>query len=94
MLIHQIGLLPRLFVEVFVPGAVLEELSRPETPPEVVPRGLVARQRHVPVIGILGILEISTAQDLVSLPAALKSLRRPGFRMTPELTNEGVKETD
>src|SRR4029077_14131779 len=36
VLINRIGLLPRLFTEVFVPAAVLEELSRPEAPPEVV----------------------------------------------------------
>ena len=145
VLINRIGLLPRLFTEVFVPAAVLEELSRPETPPEVVrwtascpewvrrvedrqlPRDAVldalgmgeraaisfaetmqpdvllviddaegrrvARQRRIPVIGILGILETSAAQNLISLPDAIKDLSRTNFRMTPELT-KAVLERD
>src|SRR5437016_334241 len=124
VLINQIELLHRLFTEVFVPDAVLEELNRPETPPEVVrwmesrpawirrviDRSLrrdavldklgmgeraaicfaetarpdvllviddadgrrVARQRHIPVIGILGILETSAAQGWIRLPDALQ----------------------
>ena len=35
VLIEQIELLPRLFLEVVVPDAVMEELSQPETPPAV-----------------------------------------------------------
>src|SRR6266849_9018155 len=35
VLIRQIELLHRLFTEVFVPDAVIEELSRPESPVEV-----------------------------------------------------------
>jgi predicted nucleic acid-binding protein len=53
----------------------------------------VARQRQIPVIGILGILETSAAQDLVSLPDALSHLMRTNFRMTPELT-KAVLERD
>jgi predicted nucleic acid-binding protein len=145
VLIDQIELLPRLFTEVFVPNAVLEELNRPQTPPEVVrwvesspawirvvvdrsPRSdsvldtlgmgekaaisfaetarpdvllviddadgrRVARQRQIPVIGILGFLETSTPQGLVSLPDALSRLRQTNLRMTPELI-EAVLERD
>lgn len=146
VLIHRIELLPRLFTEVFVPDAVLEELTRPETPPEVVrwvesgpawvrrvadrpfrsdavldalgkgeraaicfaetvrPDDVllviddaggrrVARQRQIPVIGILGVLETCAAQDWISLPDALADLRRTNFRMAPELT-KAVLERD
>jgi len=53
----------------------------------------IARRRRIPVIGILGILETSAAQDLINLPDALDDLRRTNFRMTPELT-QAVLERD
>ena len=131
VLIRQIELLPRLFTEVFVPDAVIEELSRPESPVEVrrwatnspdwVRRvvnlpvesdpGLdrlgkgeraaivfakslrpdvllvideakgrrAATERQIPVIGILGILDLASKQNWISLPVVLAELQRTSF---------------
>jgi predicted nucleic acid-binding protein len=139
VLINQIGLLPRLFSEVFVPDAVLEELSRPEAPQAVaqwvasspvwvrpVPNESLlagytetlgagetaailfaermrpdvllviddakgrraARARHIPIVGILGILERAATQDWISLPTAIDALQNTNFRINPGLIAE------
>ena len=137
VLIRQIELLPRLFTQVFVPDAVIEELGRPETPAEVTRwaastpgwvRHLVslpiesdpsldrlgmgeraailfakslrpdvllvldeakgrraATERQIPVIGILGILDIASEQKWISLPDVLSELQRTSFRAAPGL---------
>jgi predicted nucleic acid-binding protein len=137
VLIRQIELLPRLFTEVFVPDAVVNELSHPESPAEVrrwagsIPEWvrLVAdrpnendpsldglgkgeraailfaqRQEHqalliideakgrraaavrqIPVIGILGILDLASQENWISLPVVLSELQRTSFWAAPAL---------
>ncbi len=141
VLIGQIQLLPRLFTEVFVPDAVIGELSHPESPNEVrrwaanipawvrrvvdvIPgeadpspdpgldrlgRGeraaiLFARkqpdvlliideakgrraatERQIPVIGILGILDLASRENWIRLPVVLSQLQRTSFRTSPGL---------
>jgi predicted nucleic acid-binding protein len=137
VLINQIELLPRLFGEVFVPDAVLGELSRSEAPAPVArwvanlpgwirhvanqplhsdplldtlgmgeraaisfaetlrPDVLLvideakgrraAIQRRIPVVGILGILEVASAQGWISLPTVLAELQRTTFWVAPDL---------
>ena len=137
VLIRQIELLPRLFTEVFVPEAVIDELCHPETPAEVrrwaasIPawvrrvvdapsetdptldrlgrgeraailfakerrpdvlliideaRGRRAATEHqIPVIGILGILDLASQENWIRLPVVLSQLQRTSFRAAPGL---------
>jgi predicted nucleic acid-binding protein len=52
-----------------------------------------AIERQIPVVGILGILEVASAQSWVSLPVVLADLQRTNFRVAPDLI-ESLLERD
>jgi predicted nucleic acid-binding protein len=52
-----------------------------------------AVERQIPVVGILGILEVASVQGWVNLPYILASLRRTNFRVAPDLI-ESLLERD
>jgi predicted nucleic acid-binding protein len=52
-----------------------------------------ATQRRIPVVGILGILEVASAQSWISLPTVLAELQRTTFWVAPELI-ESLLEQD
>ena len=45
----------------------------------------IARQRQIPIVGILGILELSAAQGWIDLPAVVAELRGTSFWIAPDL---------
>ena len=51
----------------------------------------VARQRQIPVIGILGILELSAERGWIDLPAAVADLQRTSFRVSERLVQSFLR---